>query len=470
MDGSSSLNYAILITLILLNALVTLAYAAIANVRPGMLRESAEEGNLGAQRILKLLDLEPRLTITHSLITALIYFGVAMLATVEWVLPTFGADASTNTASGLLAVLALSIVTVILGYVVPESIGSKYTDVLARVLVAPLRALVVLFSPLTSLITILSRLLSNLFGSSDLLNTVTEEEIMTLVDAGHTGGTIEDQEKNMIYSVLQLDQTNARELMVPRMDVIALNLTTSIDDALDSFVNTGYSRIPVYEDNIDNVVGLVYAKDLLTTWRLGEVQDHTSIRDLVRSAYFVPENVPADELLKDLQNRKVHMAVVVDEYGGTSGVVTIENLIEEIVGDIRDEYDQHEEAEYFQTEEGDYIVDAAMDLDDLNTLLNLNLSTEETDTLGGVIYMALGRVPDEGEMVETAFMRLQVIEIDGRRIRKVLVHVKTEDEREQERNEVEDATPDKGEQDDEGGDDDDQDDTVNSTSPLADAS
>jgi CBS domain containing-hemolysin-like protein len=268
-----------------------------------------------------------------------------------------------------------------------------------------------------------SSILPRLVGSDQLVNPVTVEEIMTLVNAGHTGGTIEMEEKEMIYSILHLDETYAREMMIPRIDMIAMEADTPIKEALSVFIESGYSRVPVYEDTIDSIIGLIYAKDILNLLNNGGLQGH-SIRDLIRSAHFVPETLSAHKLLRDLQSRNVHMAIVVDEYGGTSGLVTIENIIEEIVGDIRDEYDTKEEYEYIKNGDAEYIIDAGMDIDDINELLGTNLNSEETDTLGGYIYLTIGRVPIVGEVVETDELTMRVRSIDGRRIRKVLVILK----------------------------------------------
>jgi CBS domain containing-hemolysin-like protein len=202
-----------------------------------------------------------------------------------------------------------------------------------------------------------------------------------------------------------------------------MDVTTSLEHAIQIFINTGFSRVPVYDDTIDNIVGLIYAKDILNLVADDDIEGKV-VRDLVRSAYFVPESKPADELLREMQARKVHMAIVVDEYGGTSGIVTIENLIEEIIGDIRDEYDQNEQYEYIRNSDDEYIIDASMDLDDVNELLDTSFDTSETDTLGGFIYQSIGRVPIVGETIETDELTLRVRSLEGRRIRKVLVKLK----------------------------------------------
>jgi putative hemolysin len=211
--------------------------------------------------------------------------------------------------------------------------------------------------------------------------------------------------------------------MVPRMDVVALDVTTPLLEALDTIMKAGHSRIPVYDETIDNVQGVLYAKDLLPYLREGRTD--VPLKSMLREAYFIPETKRASDLLPDLQQRRVHMAIVVDEYGGMAGLVTIEDVLEEIVGEIQDEYDTEEPfVEYVSDEEGRwsaYIVDARIDLDDLNQLLNASLPTEESDTLGGFIYTELGKVPVVGDRTLYQDLDFTVESVAGRRIKKVRV-------------------------------------------------
>jgi CBS domain containing-hemolysin-like protein len=249
---------------------------------------------------------------------------------------------------------------------------------------------------------------------------VTETELMTLVDAGREEGIFEQVEQDMIQSIIQLHDTLAREIMVPRIDMLALDIDTPLDQAVDAFLRTGHSRAPVFEDTVDNTLGLLYAKDLLRVWREGNQSG--SLRDLLRPAYFVPEAKRVDELLTEMQGRSIHMAIVVDEYGGVAGLVTMEDIVEEIVGEIRDEYDQSEEAPYQVLKDGDIVFQGRVHLDDFNEIMLSNLPSEEADTIGVYIYSRLGRVPSVGEAVEEAGLVLTVEQVSGRRIRKVRAH------------------------------------------------
>jgi CBS domain containing-hemolysin-like protein len=263
---------------------------------------------------------------------------------------------------------------------------------------------------------------------------VTEEEIKTLVDAGEEGGLLEEEEKEMIYSIFEIGDTLAREIMVPRIDVLALEVDTPLPEAVEAVIRLGHSRIPVYQETIDNIVGLLYAKDLLRVWK--NQSEASSLRALLRPAYFVPETKKVDELLAELQQKRIHMAIVVDEYGGTAGMVTLEDIVEEIVGEIRDEYDANEEASFEKVSESEYVFDARIDLDEVNELLGLSLPSGDSDSLGGFIYSQLGHVPAPGEKVAAGAAQFEVLTVTGRRIRKVRAKrsapvVKDKDEKEE---------------------------------------
>lgn len=400
-----------LLILLLIGALLTIAHAAVANTRQAVMKEQAEAGNASAKRILALIEARSMLTLTYTLSQTLLYFLLAFVATRGFVLPLI---AQSGEAVGVLAVVVLAWLALALTQVAAEGIGSARPEPIAHLSAPALTVWMAVVSPFTSVLVGLSKLIASVFGGERYVNTVTEEEIMTLVNAGE----IEEGEKDMIHSVLQLDERDARQLMVPRMDIVALNVTATMEQALDTVIGSGYSRIPVYEENMDNVVGLLYAKDMFTILRQDNWRGQ-SIRDFVRPPVFVPESLPADELLKTLQKQNVHMAIVVDEYGGTSGLVTIENLIEEIIGDIRDEFDQNEEAEYVQLGDDDYLIDATMNIADINDLFDLKMDDSEYDTLGGYVYAEMGHVPHVGEMLEHEDFTLKVHSIEGRRIRKV---------------------------------------------------
>lgn len=246
---------------------------------------------------------------------------------------------------------------------------------------------------------------------------VTETELISLVEAGQEEGLLEQEEQKMIVSIFRLGDTLVREIMVPRIDILALDVNTPIDQTMEVLKISGHSRVPVFQDSVDNILGLLYAKDLLGIWKEGRRE--VSLEDFLRPAYFIPEAKKIDDLLAELQAKRIHMAIVVDEYGGVAGLVTLEDIVEEIVGEIRDEYDHAEEVVYQAITEDEYLFQGKIDLDDFNDIMGTELPNSEADTLGGLIYSRIGRVPTAGDHVEIDGLQLTVEQVSGQRIRKV---------------------------------------------------
>jgi len=278
------------------------------------------------------------------------------------------------------------------------------------------RLLVIVFTPLVVLPLALLR-------SQDVpqsMAQMTEDELKTWVEAEEEPGGLEREERQMIYSIFQFGDTLAREIMVPRLDMLALDVDTDLDTAAKSFLDSGYSRVPVYDGSIDNILGLLYAKDLLRIMNSQPGQS-PQLRELLRPAYFVPETKKADELLAEMQAQRIHMAIVVDEYGGVAGLVTLEDIVEEIIGEIQDEYDKAEELLYQAVGPDEFLFLGRIDLDDFNQLMGTHLPKDEADTLAGYLYDRLGRVPQGGEKIEVEGLELIVEQVSGRRIRRVRV-------------------------------------------------
>jgi putative hemolysin len=408
-----------------INALLAMARSALVNVRKARLRQLIEEGVGSARTAERLAEDATRLLATTQLgmmLTSFFAGGVVAVISApplaDALQPWLG-EASYPVAFVLVLFLA-AIVMLIFAELVPETIAVQYSERLALWLARPLAIVSVVVMPLVHLMVWLSNVISRLFGAQPRgeMPFVTEEEIKTLVDAGEEEGVIQEEEKDMIFSIFELEDTLAREVMVPRIDVVALDVRTPMLEALDTIMAAGHSRIPVYEETIDNVQGLLYAKDLLPYLREG--RSDVPLSNILRQAYFIPETKKASDLLPDLQQRRVHMAVVVDEYGGVAGLVTIEDLLEEIVGEIQDEYDTEEPFVEFISDD-EYVFDARVDLDDLNRLMDVSLPTDDSDTLGGFIYTVLGKVPAIGDQVTFQDMGFTVESVAGRRIKKVRV-------------------------------------------------
>lgn len=266
------------------------------------------------------------------------------------------------------------------------------------------------------IIFVLSRLTSRGQSVADL-ESITEDELKSFVDASEQQGVLEEEEHEMIMSIVEFGDTLVREIMVPRIDIFALDVETPIEEARNAIIDSGYSRIPIYQDTVDNVLGLLYVKDILKVWR-GEEQ-YKTLQDLIRRPYMVPESKTLDELLPEMQSMRVHMAIVVDEYGGVAGLVTLEDIMEEIVGEIQDEYDLGEEQITQRISDTEYLFHGRIPLAEFNEIMQSDLSTENADTLGGFLFSELGRLPRAGEQVKQDGVLLTVELISGRRIRRV---------------------------------------------------
>jgi len=397
------------ILFLLLDLVVTAIRASLTQARLPNLIDLREQHPAAVDRTLRLLE-KPSLRVSLRLALGLVRFLLAGLA-----LLLFQALAGASFSLGAVALVMLLVALLVL--MLEFTLEGR---ILRRAEAWSLR-LSGLGAFLDGLLRPCSRLLMALVGSNSQLGSsfspVSDEDLRTWLEKEQPEGGLEKPERKMIYSIFQFGDTLCREVMVPRIDVNALDVTVSAEESIQQIIKYGHSRLPVYEETIDNVIGVLYAKDLLRI-RLGAGAS-SSIRELLRPAYFVPEAKKVDELLREMQDNGMHMAIVVDEYGGMAGLVTLEDIMEEIVGEIRDEYDQSEEALYQQISTDEFLIQGRMDLDDVNELLGTHYSKEVADTLGGFIYGEMGRVPVGGEQVSVEGWTLAVEQISGRRIRKV---------------------------------------------------
>jgi len=253
---------------------------------------------------------------------------------------------------------------------------------------------------------------------------VTEEEIHSIIDVGEQEGVINRDEHAMIDAVLDLGDTLVREILVPRTEMVAVEITTPVSEVLETIIEAGHSRIPVYEGDVDHITGILYAKDLLKLW--GKLPEEISIRSICRKAYFIPETKTTADLLKEFKMRRVHMAVAVDEYGGTSGIITIEDILEEIVGEIQDEHDPVEQSGISRLDDGSYIFDARSHIEDVEEELNVQIPRGEYDTLGGFLSHLLGHVPVQGEQGQYGTILFTVEEADARKVSTIRVSIAEE--------------------------------------------
>jgi CBS domain containing-hemolysin-like protein len=391
-----------------LDIFICIIRVALFNARLPQLIDLGTEDREELERTIKVLE-TTRLRATMRLLVAVLH--ALVLASLWLLLKTTYTQLSIG---GLLGIFVLAIFTLLCFEFLAERFPLKDPETWAMRLAPLANFLDRLFSPFTSLLV-------GLQGSGDTvqrnLGAVSEDELKTWVEVGEPEGGLEPDERKMIYSIFQFGDTLCREIMVPRIEVLALDVDTPLNDAINQFITTGHSRAPVYEEVIDNVIGLLYAKDLLKL--LTSPAKNQTIRKFLRPAYFVPESKKADELLAEMQARGIHLAVVVDEYGGMAGLVTLEDIVEEIVGEIRDEYDQSEERLVEKISDNEFVFLGRVSLDDFNEALDTELESDQTDTLGGYFYSQEGRVPVEGDELVFDGWRLTVEGVHHRRVGRI---------------------------------------------------
>ncbi|MEJ5199323.1 MAG: hemolysin family protein [Anaerolineae bacterium] len=390
-----------------LTVAVAAAEVGLATVSRSSLREMAEEGYGGARTAEALLSAPERLLATF-LAARTIAFALAFAAALVLVW-RFGPVSWAGWATAGVAVLLMGAQVLARAW----ALGRPPMTLLR--LVPFVRLLGFILRPITALLEGIGRAAAPSGANTDSLF-LTEEGLRFLIQASEQGTEIEEDEKELIASIFAFSDKLVREVMVPRIDVAAVPADAPMLDALDVILKNGHSRIPVYKGSIDNIIGILYAKDLLRYLRDGRTD--VPLDRILRNAYFIPESKKVDELLQEMQQRHVHMAVVVDEYGGTAGIVTIEDLLEEIVGEIQDEYDA-EQPTVEVVGEGEYLFDARAPLDEVYEHLSIELPEEGGDTLGGFIYSQLGRVPAVGDRVEFGDVVFEVLSVAGRRIKQV---------------------------------------------------
>jgi len=405
-----------LVLFLLLDLITSAARSAFSNSSLARLLIQREKMVSQVNRTTQLLSNTPRTQASLNLFQSILRFliaGLSLVLFVPWAVTQYQLPYSLG------VILLASLVTFFLEWLI-ETAVSHHPETWAIRLSSYVRVLSLVMSPLLAL--------PFLFISSSETNQeggVTETELISLVEAGQEEGFLEQEEQKMIVSIFRLGDTLVREIMIPRIDILALDVNTPIDQTMNALQQSGHSRLPIYKDSVDNILGLLYAKDLLGIWREGKRE--VSLSDHLRPAYYVPEAKKADELLTELQAKRIHMAIVVDEYGGVAGLVTLEDIVEEIVGEILDEYDQAEEMVYQAINDDEYLFQGRIDLDDFNDIMGTQLPNSEADTLSGLIYSRIGRVPAAGDHVQIEGLQLTVEQVSGQRIRKVRAQRMTSD-------------------------------------------
>jgi putative hemolysin len=426
---------ALIVILVLLNGVFSATEIALVTIRRSRLQQLVEEGHSAAARVQHLKSNPGRFLAVIQVGINFLGFLASAFAAVSLVddfaatLAGFGPLADAANAIALIAVtILLTLFTIVFGELVPKQIGLAHAERVAMSTARLMEFLGSLFGPLVAALTWITRRIARLFRADVAADErISSEELRLIIEQGGEQGILEAEEEQMIHAVIELGEQRVHEVMVPRIAMVTLTTSVTMEEAVDTIIEQGHSRIPVYEDTIDEIVGILYAKDLLPFLKPGALEA-PPLRSLLRTPVFVPESMSVDDLLHELQRRKVHLAVVLDEYGGTAGLVTIEDLIEEIVGEIQDEYDV-EEPMIVKLSEDEARVDGRAAIDDLMELFETQVpldDADEYDTVGGLIYHRVGGVPKPGDQVNVDGLTLTVETTDSRRVGKVLV-VRTRD-------------------------------------------
>jgi len=423
--GDLVLQILLVVFLIFLNAFFAASEFALMNLNDNKIKKIAEKGNKKAKFLLRIIDdpskflstIQVGITFSGFLSSAVASSSFAVLIVDKlaqeftWVANNKSMMTSITL---VLLTLVLSFITLIFGELVPKRIGMRYSEKLSLKIFPPLRFMGVIFAPFIALLTVCVNGVLRILGINphEDEETATEEEIMLMVNEGQEKGLIGDEESEMISNIFEFDDKTALDIMTHRTEICSLKLNDSYLTVLNLATSERYSRFPVYDGNIDNIVGIIHIKDLLKVDEFG-----FKIEDIMRAPCFVPESQKIDDVLKTLQENSTHLAIVVDEYGGTSGLVTMEDILEELVGNIRDEYDAEEIEEdnnlIKKINDSTYQIDGLSAIDDVNEALDTDLPTEEYETISGFVIALLGEIPEENEHPKIEFDRYRFTVIES---------------------------------------------------------
>jgi putative hemolysin len=428
----------VIFILIGLNAFFAASEMAIISVRQSRIKPLVDEGNKAAIIVNRFLE-EP------SKLLATIQIGITFAG---FLASAIGAQTLSAGLARLLAGLNIPIIsgsavwistflvtciiaffTLVLGELVPKRMALSQSDKIALGVAGTINLFSRIVAPAVSFLTFSTNLIVKLLGGQVKATgeQITEEEIRLMINVGEEKGIFQETETEMINSIFEFDDTVAKEVMTPRTDMIAISSETTLDEIFDVIVEENFSRIPVYEESMDNIIGILYVKDLFSRIKR-KMEWEVSLKDIIRSVYFVPEYKKIDELFKEMQKSKTHIAIVIDEYGGTAGLITIEDLLEEIVGNIFDEYDDVV-LDYEKIDDNTYIVSGMLDIGDINDILDTSIPEEEFDTVSGMLLSHSGKMPEVGDEMEVGNIYFRIEEVDDKRISKIRIEKRSADQK-----------------------------------------
>lgn len=417
MDSSVVIQLIILAILILLSALFSSAETSLTTSNKLKIQSLADQGSKRARILLKISEDSGKM-LSAILIGNNLVNNAATALTTSLIIQLFG-NSAVGIATGVITLLIL-----IFGEISPKTLATIHSEKMALLYAPLIHFLMKIFTPVIFIVNKLSMGVLFLLrvNPDQKVNTMTEHELRTIVDVSHEDGVIESEEKEMIYNVFDMGDAKAKDIMVPRVHVTFADINSTYDELIEIFREDKFTRLPIYEETTDNVVGTINMKDLLIYNYNDKKEFH--VRDILREAYFTYEYKSISELLVEMRQASINIAIVLDEYGETAGLITLEDLLEEIVGEIHDEYDENEEEFVRQINDREYIIEGSMNLDDLNDSLGLNLSSEDYDSLGGFIIEHLDRLPEQGDELTTDDgIRLVVEALQKNRVESVHLYI-----------------------------------------------
>lgn len=436
-ESQTYIGIALFVLFLIIDAVLYAFSAALGSINDKELDKKVEEGNKRAVRLKKLMDEPSRFGDTLDIVVFVtnVVAGAYILGVIQRRIGRSVADDSPWLKwLPVLIALTMLLILIVFGVLIPKKCGKRSAGKAAYTLSGTVCAVIILLFPFTKAVTLISHLFLRIFGidPNEKTDNVTEEEIITMVNEGQEQGVLEASEAEMIANIFELGDKNAGDIMTHRSAIVALDGHMTLEEVIQKHIDGNYSRFPVYDGDIDNIVGTLHIRDALIMYRNlpNRKKEISKLKSIIRPAYFVPDTRDIDDLLKDMQAEKIHMGIVVDEYGQTAGVISMEDIIEEIVGNILDEYDVEEDSIEHNSDDS-YIVDGLTELEDLNKLIGTEIESEDFDTLNGYLISLLNRIPEENETAEITAdgYVFRILEVSGNVIRRVeVVKEKEEDE------------------------------------------
>ncbi|MBA3060655.1 MAG: HlyC/CorC family transporter [Nitrospirae bacterium] len=390
------------------------SFIAVNKIR---IRSLMEKGDSRAKAVQKILDEHDKL-FSAVILSGNLFTILATSIGTALALKYFGEDGI------IIAIIVMTFLTVVFGELAPKTFAVTHSEKVSLLLARPVAFYIRLISPLVWIFKITSNLIIRMLGGKkkSVSPFVTEEEIKTMINIGEEEGTLEEEERQMLHKVFEFGDKVVTEAMVPRTEIVSIPDNSTVGDALKLVLEEGYSRYPVIKENIDSVTGILYVKDIVKQMAQGKIENYTPITEIVREAYYIPENKMVTELLDEMQKKKIQIAIVMDEYGGTAGLITLEDIMEEIVGGLQDEFEAMEgEKEVEIIDERTFIVAGQTGLDEINELVGVELASQDFHTIGGFVFGLFRRLPKVGEQVRYHNLRFLILEMEDRKISKIKI-------------------------------------------------